>query len=54
MKEKLDIVRGKKVIADLPAGKLYTNRLPLHGWMKYHEHLLWMDDLFPGDEKSIL
>jgi hypothetical protein len=30
MKEKLDIV-GVKVMAELPAGKLYTNRLPLHG-----------------------
>jgi hypothetical protein len=30
MKEKLDIVRVK-VMAEMPAGKLYTNRLPLHG-----------------------
>jgi hypothetical protein len=31
MKEKLDIVRVE-VIADLPAGKLYTNRLT-SSWM---------------------
>jgi hypothetical protein len=33
---KIGYCRGK-VTAEMPAGKLYTNRLPLHGWMKYHD-----------------